>query len=81
MVCGAGGFLRKVQTLATAVAGVELENRVREHWVDSILLYRSLEDVGGEYDLITSFHVVEHLLDLREMLKTLAKHLKVGGVW
>ena len=29
--CGAGGFLRKVQTLATAVAGVELERRVREH--------------------------------------------------
>ena len=77
--CGAGGFLRKVQTLATEVAGVELERRVREYWVDSIALHGNLEDVGGGYDLITSFHVVEHLPDPREMLRTLASHLKVGG--
>ncbi len=77
--CGAGGFLRKVQKLATVVAGVELEHRVREHWVDSIPIYESLADVSDKYDLITSFHVLEHLLDPREMLRCLASHLRVGG--
>ncbi len=34
--------------------------------------------VGG-YDLITAFHVVEHLIDPRATLKELAARLKDGG--
>lgn len=45
--CGAAGFLRKTQTLAAEVAGVEPERRVREYWGDSIALHGSLEDAGG----------------------------------
>jgi 2-polyprenyl-3-methyl-5-hydroxy-6-metoxy-1,4-benzoquinol methylase len=77
--CGAAGFLRKAQSLAAEVAGVEPESRVREYWDDSIALYDGLEDVGGGYDLITAFHVVEHLHDPRAMLKELATRLKDQG--
>jgi len=77
--CGAAGFLRKAQSLAAEVVGVELERRVLEYWGDSIALHGGLEDVGGGYDLITAFHVVEHLPDPRAMLGELATRLKDQG--
>jgi 2-polyprenyl-3-methyl-5-hydroxy-6-metoxy-1,4-benzoquinol methylase len=77
--CGAGGFALKAQGLAASVAGVELEERVHKHWGDALTLYRSLEAAGGGYDLITAFHVVEHLADPRAMLKDLAASLASGG--
>lgn len=77
--CGAAGFVRKAQSLAAEVVGVELEQRVHEHWGDKIELHSGLENVGGGYDLITSFHVVEHLSDPRTILKELAACLKDHG--
>ena len=77
--CGAAGFLRKAQILATEVEGVEPERRVHEYWGNSIKLHCRLEDTGREYDLITAFHVIEHLPNPREMLKALAARLKDGG--
>ena len=77
--CGAAGFLRKAQTLAAAVAGVEPERRVHEHWGDAMVLHSSLEEAGQDYDLITAFHVIEHLVDPREILRDLAERLSSGG--
>lgn len=77
--CGAAGFVRKVHSLTAEVAGVEPEHRVREYWGDTIALYASLEDAGAQYDLITAFHVVEHLPDPSSMLKELATRLKDRG--
>ncbi len=76
---GAGGFLGKAQRLAMSVAGIELEQRVREHWAGRIAIHPDVESAGGGYDLITAFHVVEHLSDPRSMLKTLAKMLAGNG--
>jgi 2-polyprenyl-3-methyl-5-hydroxy-6-metoxy-1,4-benzoquinol methylase len=77
--CGAGGFLNKAQHLAGTVAGIELERRVREHWNGQITIYPDFESAGEGYNLITAFHVVEHLPDPRAMLKTLAKMLTDNG--
>lgn len=77
--CGAAGFLNKSRSLAEKVAGVELENRIREYWGDAIALYSDLEKVGDGYDLITAFHVIEHLPDPRTILKKLAARLKKQG--
>lgn len=77
--CGAGGFVSKAQSLAADVAGVEPELRVREYWDGLVTLHGSLEEADDEYDLITAFHVVEHLPDPCAMLKKLAAHLKGGG--
>lgn len=77
--CGAAGFVRKAQSLAAEVAGVEPERRVREYFGDTITIYGDLEDAGRGYDLITAFHVIEHLPDPREMLRNLAARLKDRG--
>jgi len=77
--CGAGGFLNKAQQLAGSVDGIELEQRVQQHWHGQITIHSSMESSGGEYDLITAFHVVEHLSDPIAILKTLAAKLSKNG--
>jgi 2-polyprenyl-3-methyl-5-hydroxy-6-metoxy-1,4-benzoquinol methylase len=77
--CGAAGFIRKAQALAKTVSGVEPERRIRDHWGSSVEIHGSLDDAGGGYDLITAFHVFEHLEAPREMLGALAAKLSAGG--
>jgi len=77
--CGAGGFLTKAQSLAGAVSGVEVEQRVRLHWGARLTIHPDLQAAGGQYDLITAFHVIEHLLDPRDTLKALANMLAKNG--
>jgi SAM-dependent methyltransferase len=77
--CGAGGFLRKAQGLAVEVVGVELEARVQDYWAGQLKITPSLDAVGGGYDLITAFHVVEHLQDPRKILGELGDLLGPKG--
>lgn len=77
--CGAAGFVHKVQSLATEAAGVDPERRVHEYWNDSITLYSQIEDVKTSYDIITAFHVIEHLPDPREALRKLKSLLSDRG--
>ena len=77
--CGAGGYLNKARKLAASVAGVELELRVQKYWHDQITIYPSIESAGCGYDLITAFHVIEHLSDPIAILKTLAEKLSKNG--
>lgn len=77
--CGAAGFLRKAQSLAAEVTGIELEARVREYWAKRLNIVPSVDSAGGEYDLITAFHVIEHLPSPRSTLASLAHQLKPNG--
>lgn len=77
--CGAGGFLNKSRQLAASVAGIELELRVQKYWHDEIAIHPNFESAGGDYDLITAFHVVEHLSDPVAILKVLAAKLSKNG--
>lgn len=77
--CGAAGFLRRARRLASEVTGIELEARVRDYWAGQIHILPSLEFAAGEYDLVTAFHVIEHLPDPRSMLASLARKLKPEG--
>lgn len=77
--CGAAGFLQRVRNLAAEVAGIELETRVRDYWAGRINIFSNIEAAGGGYDLVTAFHVIEHLPDPRAMLASLAGSLKPNG--
>lgn len=77
--CGAGGFLNKAQHLVASVTGIELEQRVQEYWRNRITIHPDAKSAGGGYDLITAFHVLEHLSDPIAMLKTLADKLSRSG--
>ena len=77
--CGAGGFLSMASSLAETATGIELEARVINHWKGKINIVKNIDGVGGGYDLITAFHVMEHLSDPLKILKALAKKLSASG--
>lgn len=77
--CGAGGFLNKARHVAALTNGVELEIRIQEHWRGKINISSSIEMVNGNFDLITAFHVVEHLANPLDALKALASRLSSEG--
>lgn len=77
--CGAAGFLEHAKKLASDVTGIELETRVRDYWAGRINIVPNIESTGGGYDLITAFHVIEHLPDPRSMLESLAQQMQLNG--
>lgn len=81
--CGAGGFLLKARQIANVTEGVEPEQQLQAHFSQSGLKVwagiEALHASGSQYDLITAFHVIEHLMDPREALTQLASMLKKGG--
>jgi SAM-dependent methyltransferase len=80
--CGVGGFLLKARSLARRVVGIELEERLRPYYhANGLDVYDALGElvVGERFDLITAFHVIEHLEDPAGMLCLLATRLQPGG--
>jgi 2-polyprenyl-3-methyl-5-hydroxy-6-metoxy-1,4-benzoquinol methylase len=77
---GSGGFLLKAKEIAQSTTGIELEKRVdKEYKKKGINVFTSIKEIGEEkFDLITLFHVLEHLTDPRESLKELSNKLVSG---
>ena len=86
--CGAGLLaepLARLGARVTAVdAAVELVDVAREHAAGQGLKidYRhaAVEDLGGQFDLVTSMEVIEHVADPRAFLESLAARLAPGGL-
>lgn len=77
--CGAAGFLAKARNSTESIAGIEIERRMQEYWNGKINIYPDLNSAEGGYDLITAFHVVEHLHDPRETIRQLVNKLNPQG--
>lgn len=78
--CGNGGFLMRAREAARMVVGVEPENSLRE-WFrqENIAVCSRLAEVQGDFDVITLFHVLEHIADPRKLLAQLAERLTPDG--
>lgn len=84
--CGTGYFLHHMAVHGYKVAGIEISEEARayayEHFglrVDGPeVVYQ--EDRTGTYDVITLWHVLEHLYDTPAYLKWMHKALKPDGV-
>ena len=83
--CGTGGFLLKAQNLATIAHGIEPETRLNSHYENrDLTVFQRLSDIprgirGGGYDIITMFHVLEHIPDPKAILSELTEMLSNGG--
>lgn len=77
--CGNGGFLAKAKKVAAVADGLEIEKGLEKHHKALGLNVKNSLAGLGKYDLITAFHVVEHLADPAAELKKLARALKPGG--
>lgn len=81
--CGAGGFLDIARSHASRVDGIELEKALQSRFKDKGLnVFSNLEAAkknGAKWDLITAFHVVEHLPDPKNTLIEIANLLSDAG--
>lgn len=83
--CASGKFLRQVQAVGWQVAGIELDeaaaSKARAVTPDVIVGDPAeIELPAGPFDVITAFHVVEHLPDPLRALRNLLRALAPGGV-
>ena len=83
--CGPGGFLLKAKKLAKIAHGVEPEKRLKNYYKScGVNVFQSVDAINDndyckEYDIITLFHVLEHIPDPRSILIKLSKILADGG--
>ncbi|MEM7298226.1 MAG: class I SAM-dependent methyltransferase, partial [Bacteroidota bacterium] len=80
---GTGDFLKTMERGGWKVNGVELNDGAREITTGKISgsVFQSIDELTPkkEYDVITLWHVLEHMHDLRGTLKSLRKLLKKNG--
>lgn len=81
--CANGVFVREAAALGAQAEGVELSSVAVNQAVEAGLPVRcgALEDVGtgADFDCITAFDVLEHVLDPLTFLQDIASRLKPGG--
>ncbi len=78
--CGNGGFLEKAGQVTAKAVGMELEERLKPYFVSKKLeVHSNLEEIPELFDIITLFHVLEHLPDPLKILQQLKTKLNPGG--
>jgi 2-polyprenyl-3-methyl-5-hydroxy-6-metoxy-1,4-benzoquinol methylase len=83
--CGAGGFLLKARELAATAHGVEPESRLKSHFQNhDLTIFQNFSGIsnyipGERYDIITLFHVLEHIPDPKSILMKLSEFLADNG--
>lgn len=77
---GNAGFLLRAATVAKEAAGIELERKYHSVFrKEGLTIFPSEADVDGTYDVVTAFHVLEHLPDPKAMLSKLGARLARRG--
>jgi len=60
--CGSGGFIYECGNRFAEIAGFDLNQKVSDiHKNSGITCYNSLEEIPDNYDVVTLFHVIEHI--------------------
>ncbi len=81
--CGTGEFLRRASEQNFSVTGIEPSAKAREiaAKVNSAGVYSSLDQIPSDqkFAVVTLWHVLEHLPQFTEVLKTLTSKLHKGG--
>jgi len=85
--CGAGGFLLKAKNEAKLAHGVELNktlcDSINKTNIKNIKCFSSISDTKDKYDIITLFHVLEHLKDPIASLNEISSKVDImsgGGI-
>jgi 2-polyprenyl-3-methyl-5-hydroxy-6-metoxy-1,4-benzoquinol methylase len=81
--CGTGDFLNIMQNSGWTITGVEpsADARLKAEILTSIKINGSLDELSTQkFDIITAWHVVEHVPDLMQTVQKLKNLLKEGGI-
>ena len=79
--CGKGRFIKFCQKISKYNYAVEVNDYYINELKKSVKVNRNIEDFEGiKFDIITMFHVLEHLPNQVDTIKLLLKHLKKTGI-
>lgn len=83
--CGTGYFLREAREKGFEVSGIEKDSKAREYAISKFNLdvksENSLWDIENEsFDVITLWHVLEHMQNLNEVVEKLNNIITPDGV-
>ena len=77
---GNGGFLKLAKNISKRVLGVELEKAIIPFYKEeNIPLENNLDNINEKFDIITSFHVIEHIKEPLKILDKLKNLLEDNG--
>ncbi len=77
---GNGGFLKLAKDVCKEVTGVELEKAVIPFYMeDKLNIQNNIYNINSKFDIITSFHVIEHIKEPLEILENLKSLLEDNG--
>lgn len=79
--CGGGGILRKAQGWCSLAAGVEPQTKWRaEMQGRGVTIYSDLGEVAeSSFDVVSLFHVLEHIADPKPFLAEIRRKIANGG--
>lgn len=78
---GTGDFLRVAAQRGWSVSGVEPEKKARDRAEEKgIFLKEDKTHITDTYQVITLWHVLEHVPNLQEQIAFLKDHLTIGGL-
>lgn len=81
--CGTGEFLYEANINLWKVTGIEPNENARNQASKKLngKIFSTIDELKkeSEFDVITLFHVLEHIHDLRKTVKKLLTHLKSNG--
>lgn len=78
--CGNGGFLKRARNIAHQAVGVELEKRLQPYFMqEGLTVFQKYEEITTSFDIISLFHVLEHIPDPITLLKELSEKLTIDG--
>lgn len=81
--CGTGNFLKALQKKGRLVYGIEPDAKARKIVSDKLTskIHSSIQEIQGDtkFDVVTAWHVIEHVSNLKETLKDIRKKINKGG--
>lgn len=78
--CGAGSFLAHMNEKGWSTIGVEPDDKARQLAINKGLNITDLNSINSTFDIITLFHVLEHVHSLNDTLEKIISLLDKNGV-
>tara|TARA_B100000989_G_scaffold72938_4_gene51266 strand:- start:8820 stop:9716 length:897 start_codon:yes stop_codon:yes gene_type:complete len=77
--CGKGKFLKIAKRNTKNIAGLEISRQFINHLSKQFKMYEDLDHVDQKFDVVTLFHVLEHIPNQIETLKKIKKVIYKNG--
>ena len=78
---GNGNFLSEIAKIAKLVVGIEPEKRLRESFEErNLKVFESLEEIETKFEIVTMFHVLEHVADPIKFLISAKNKINKDGL-